>query len=126
MTAGATPRTAIVLNRDLMFGSRIRNALRALELDAQFVKDTNEFIAAARAAGDVSVIGIIDMNGLVEWEALSAALAEDPDFPPTLGFGAHVDVETRRAAKAAGVTRIVSNGDFHRDMPVLIARYRRA
>jgi hypothetical protein len=43
---------------------------------------------------------------------------------PTLGFGSHVDIETRRAAKSAGVTRIVSNSEFHRDMPALISRYR--
>lgn len=126
MTGGKMPQIAIVLNRDLMFGSRIRNALRALDLDAQFVKNTTEFIAAARAAGEAGAIGIIDMNGPVEWEALGTALAEDPGFPPTLGFGAHVDVETRRAAKTARVTRIVSNGEFHRDMPALIVRYRRA
>ena len=44
---------------------------------------------------------------------------------PTLAFGPHVDVEGRRAAKAAGVTRIVSNGQFHSDMAGLIERYRR-
>lgn len=115
-----------MLNRDLMFGSRIRNALRALDLDAQFVKNTTEFIAAARAAGDAGAIGIIDMNGAVDWDSIATVLAEEPGFPPTLGFGAHVDVETRRSAKVAGVTRIVSNGDFHRDMAALIERYRRA
>ncbi|MDF3015147.1 MAG: hypothetical protein K0R44_372, partial [Thermomicrobiales bacterium] len=44
---------------------------------------------------------------------------------PTLAFGPHVDIEGRRAAKAAGVTRIVSNGQFHTDTVGLIERYRR-
>jgi hypothetical protein len=42
---------------------------------------------------------------------------------PLLGFGPHVDVDGRRAAKAAGLTRIVSNGEFHRDLVALVARY---
>ena len=126
MTEDATSRVAIVLNRDLMFGSRIRSTLRALDLDAHVVKNTAEFIAAMQELGDAGAIGIVDMNGPVDWDALGDALAQDTGFPPTLGFGAHVDVETRRAAKAARVSRIVSTGEFHRDMAALITRYRRS
>ena len=120
------PRTiAIVLNRDLMFGSRIRSALRMLGLQARFVPDTDQFVAALRADGVDAAIGILDMNGAVDWEAVSATLGELTDAPPTLAFGPHVDAENRRAAKAAGITRIVSNGQFHGGMAELIERYRR-
>ena len=116
---------AIVLNRDLMFGSQIRRALAALGLEARFVPDTSRFLTAWEAEGHAAAIGILDMNGTVDWEAVSAALNAAIDAPPTLAFGPHVDAENRRAAKAAGVTRIVSNGQFHGDMAGLIDRYRR-
>jgi len=116
---------AIVLNRELMFGSRIRGALGVLGLEGRFVPDTESFLAAIRTDGGSAAIGILDMNGPIGWEDLSEALSEMADTPPTLAFGPHVDVENRRAAKAAGVTRIVSNGQFHSDVATLIDRYRR-
>lgn len=71
-------------------------------------------------------IGIIDMNNSVSWDVIRDALSRAKgSLAPTLAFGPHVDIEARRAAKAAGVTRIVSNGQFHSDMFVLIERYRR-
>ena len=116
---------AIVLNRDLLFGSRIRSALATLGLEARFAPDTEAFVAALKAYGEMAAIGILDMNGTVGWKTLAAALSETDNGPPTLAFGPHVDVTNRRAAKAAGVTRIVSNGQFHGEMTVLIDRYRR-
>lgn len=122
--ADAAPRVAVVLNRDLLFGSRIRGALAALGLEGRFVANTELFAAALDALGESAAIGIIDMNGVVEWALLKAALGGEA-VPPTLAFGPHVDVENRRLAKDAGATRIVSNGQFHREMGELIARYRR-
>jgi hypothetical protein len=118
-------RLAIVLNRDLIFGSRIRSALGMLGLEARFVPDTEAFLGTMKTEGGSAAIGILDMNGAIDWEALAEALRELDDAPPTLAFGPHVDVENRRAAKAAGITRIVSNGQFHSDMGALIDRYRR-
>jgi hypothetical protein len=118
-------RTAIVLNRDLLFGSRIRHALSALGLEAHFVRDAEQFVSALAELGEQAGIGIIDMNGPVSWDVLTESLNSHERTVPTLAFGPHVDVEGRRAAKAAGVTRIVSNGQFHQDMNALIDRYRR-
>jgi hypothetical protein len=120
-----TAGTAIVLNRDIMFGSQIRNALNALGLRTKIVGSTERFVTALEEAGQASSIGIVDMNGVVDWTVLGGALRRNENWPPILAFGPHVDVEGRRAAKAAGVTRVVSNGQFHRDMTLLIDRYRR-
>ena len=49
-------------------------------------------------------IGIIDMNGAVSWDVIREARSRaDGGHAPTLAFGPHVDIENRRAAKAAGV-----------------------
>ncbi len=123
--AGDAP-VVVVLNRDLMFGSRIRSSLATLGLQVVVKGDTAAFLETARALGARAVIAIIDMNGHVDWEAISSALRDDDTLPPVLGFGSHTDVETRRAAKAAGVDRIVSNGQFHADMTGYVQRYRRS
>jgi methylmalonyl-CoA mutase cobalamin-binding subunit len=120
------PTQAIVLNRDLLFGTRIRSALASLGLEGRFVSTAEEFVRALGEQARSVAIGIIDMNGDVTWAAISEALSQpDREVVPTLAFGPHVDIEGRRQAKAAGVTRIVSNGQFHGDMAGLIDRYRR-
>ncbi|MCC7023276.1 MAG: hypothetical protein IT338_10630 [Thermomicrobiales bacterium] len=125
-TTGDSGRTAIVLNRDLLFGSRIRGALGILGLTPRVTPNTESFIEALRAVGADAAIGIIDMNSAVDWEVLAPALRGAANPPPTLAFGPHTDVENRRLAKAAGVTRIVSNGQFQQQAAELIERYRRA
>jgi PleD family two-component response regulator len=120
------PTLAVVLNRDLLFGSRIRSALKSLGLEAHFVATAEQFVGALHERPSSVAIGIIDMNGAVSWDVIREELSRpNGDRVPTLGFGSHVDVESRRAAKAAGVTRIVSNGQFHSGTAGLIERYRR-
>jgi polyribonucleotide nucleotidyltransferase len=54
------------------------------------------------------------------WDSITATREQDV---PVLVFGPHKDVEGLRAAKQAGVSRVVANSQFHREMPVLIERY---
>jgi len=115
---------ALVLNRDLLFGSRIRSALSALGMQGRFVKDSKQFNAELVSNPTDIAIALIDMNGPVEWEILREGFG-GTEVPPTLAFGPHVDIEGRRAAKMAGIDRIVSNGQFNREMMPLIQRYRR-
>ena len=123
---GTRPTLAVVLNRDLLFGSRIRSARSSLGLEARFVSTAELFVGALHQESGSVAIGIIDMNGAVSWNVIREELSGgNGGGVPTLAFGPHVDVEVRRAAKSAGVTRIVSNGQFHADMAGLIERYRR-
>jgi hypothetical protein len=106
----------VVLNKDLFFGVKIGNTLRALGYTVTFTKTTEDFLAKL---GSSTALGIIDLAANADWNAIGAAnLAA-----PTLVFGSHLDVEGLRAAKAAGVTRVVSNGEFHREMVTLVERY---
>jgi hypothetical protein len=123
---GQRPSLALVLNRDLLFGSHIRSVLAGLGLEGRFVTTADQFVGALSDDPGSVAIGIIDMNGSVSWDVIRDALSQaEGSLAPTLAFGPHVDIENRRSAKAAGVTRIVSNGQFHADMPGLIDRYRR-
>lgn len=115
----------VVLNRDLMFGSRIAAALKALGLRGRFVRDLPGLTAALGESGIEPLLVVVDMNATVDWDALAALIDARGPVVPFLGFGPHVDIAGRRAAKAAGMTRIVSNGAFHKDTAGLIARYAR-
>ncbi len=115
------PGTIVVLNRDLMFGMRVRNAARSLGFEAVFAAETAGFAEAVRARRPL--LGVIDMNGAVDWAVVRALRDDDAVRTPLLAFGPHVDVAGRRAAKGAGVDRLVSNGEFHRDTVGLLRRY---
>ena len=116
--------TVVVLERDVMARIRITDLLRRLGYEARFVADAATFVATLSTLGERVALGLIDMNGPLDWDAL-AAYAGQPNRAPLLGFGPHVDVDGRRAAKAAGVDRIVANGEFHRAAAALVRRYAR-
>ncbi|HEY7033940.1 MAG TPA: hypothetical protein VH482_21560 [Thermomicrobiales bacterium] len=113
----------VVLNRDLFFGVTIGNILRGLGYRVSFVPTTEAFARHLRSDGVAPVLGVIDMGVGVDWEAIASLTGSEASPTPLLVFGSHLDVEGRRAAKAAGVRRVVSNGDFHRDMVALVQRY---
>lgn len=115
----------VVLNRDLFFGVKIGNILRAQGYRVAFVPTTDAFVERIDARKQVTVLGIIDMGTGVDWTAIATLTGADGSGVPILVFGSHLDVDGRRAAKAAGVNRVLSNGDFHRDMVTLVDRYAR-
>src|SRR5215208_4458636 len=112
----------VVLNRDLFFGVKIGNQLKSIGYDVVFAKESDGFAERVRDQPK-PVLGLIDMNAGADWDAVMSLMSGDGPGVPVLAFGSHLDVEGRRAAKAAGVTRVLSNGDFHRDMVTLVRRY---
>ncbi|CAN5687132.1 hypothetical protein BH24CHL4_BH24CHL4_23090 [soil metagenome] len=128
MTTGDRPipqPTVIVLNRDLMLGIVIGNTAKTLGYAVERVTKTPELVERLRNGRSEVSLAIIDMNMTIDWDQITGWIRSGQDLPPILGFGPHVDIEGRRSAKQAGLTRIVSNGEFHRDMARLIRRYAR-
>jgi hypothetical protein len=116
----STSRRIIALNRDLFFGVRLKQLGAGLGYAVDLAPDAGRFLELMHEHG--VALGIIDINASPDWSAIT----NDPRRearPPILAFGPHLDVEGLRAAKRAGVTRVVSNGQFHRDPAGLIARY---
>jgi hypothetical protein len=121
------PLRILALNRDVFFGIKLRNLAKELGYDLTLAPGVPQMESALSANAVQTALIIIDMNVLgqgVDWSALSAVL-DQHRYIPTLGFGSHTDVEERRSAKSVGLTRIVSNGDFHRNAAELIQRYAR-
>jgi hypothetical protein len=123
----ADPLKLIALNRDVFFGVRLRNLAKELGFDLVLTPTASGVSTALAESADHIALVIVDMNVLksgVDWDAMAEIVRTYPDIP-TLGFGSHTDVETRQTAKRIGLTRIVSNSEFHRDAAALIQRYAR-
>ena len=109
-----------VLSKDLFFGMRIRTSLRALGYAVAIAQDAATFSRHLENGDQRAVLGIVDFNFPVDWEAVKDSVAIGV---PILAFGPHLDVAGFRAAKQAGVTRVVANGEFTRSLPDLAQRY---
>ena len=124
----AQPITAgsgiLILNRDLFFGVRLRQALTGDGWRPRLVP-TAEAVVAALSAGPPPALIVVDMAASPDWSLIERAAAATEPPTPVLAFGPHKDVAGFRAAKAGGATRVVSNGDFHRDMSGFVRRYAR-
>ena len=119
--APVTP-TIAVYSRDLFFGMRIRTVVTQLGYGAQAITDAEAFVERVTAEGALPALALVDLNQAVDWNELAPAVASGV---PVIAFGSHTDVEGFRAAKAAGVRRVVSNGELSRSLPDLVARYAR-
>lgn len=111
----------VVLIVDLFFSVTIRATLLRLGFDAVLVCRVEQ--AADRVADDDVRLVVVDgtaVRAAEDWQQLGHI---DDDGVPVLVFGPHKDVETLRAAKDAGVTRVVANSQFHREMAALVERY---
>jgi hypothetical protein len=109
-----------VLSKDLFFGMRIRTSLRQMGYAVAIAQDAATFNRHLENGDQRACLGIVDFNFPVEWEAVRAAMSIGV---PILAFGPHKDVAGFRAAKQAGVTRVVANGEFSRSLPDLALRY---
>jgi hypothetical protein len=94
---------------DLMLASRVDAALTA----------AGHHVVRAASVGEAP----LDQVDLV----VADLDAESPDAlvglgPPVLGYYSHVDVDTRRAAEAAGVDLVVPRSRMARELPELAGR----
>ncbi len=110
----------VALSRDVFFGMRIRTVLAQLGQELRLVKTEAEAVDAVAASPGSTLV--VDFNQPVDWALLAPVLEGST---PVLAFGSHTDVDGFRAAKAAGVRRTVSNGEFSRRLPELLAQVRR-
>lgn len=97
----------VVIVADLLLSSKVEATLRAAGHEVSVV-------ASLDAAADQSPEAIVvDLEELDPGEIAALGI-------PALGFYAHVDVETRRRAEAAGLERVVPRSRLARELPELI------
>ncbi|MEA2457087.1 MAG: hypothetical protein QOC95_59 [Thermoleophilaceae bacterium] len=104
---------------DLMFGSKVEEALRGA---GHYVTryDGEDMARAAIEESDVLVVDLtadqFDAASLVE----SMKMGRELDGTPTVGFYPHVDQETRRRATEAGYDVVVPRSKMARDTAAVV------
>lgn len=114
------PESVIALVDDLMFASRIAEALRPRAIPSSRVRTPAALIDRFRESRPGLVILDLDADRLEPLRALAALAAEPIAGTRVVGFVSHVDVERARASREAGC-EVMSRGDFVRQLPALVA-----
>jgi DNA-binding NtrC family response regulator len=115
----ATQAPVLLLETDLFFAVRIGDTLARsgyATRQARTLADFSRLLAALRPA--LAIVNTATRG--LDWRAAIAAAREAG--VPVLAFGAHVDIATQAAARAAGATRVVSNSRLASDLPGIVAR----
>jgi hypothetical protein len=92
---------------DLMLASRVRESLTAAGHEVSVTAGLPEPVAADAIVCDLDAADL---------ETIAAAPV------PALGFYSHVEVETKRAADAAGIDLAVPRSRMARELPELVAK----
>jgi hypothetical protein len=117
-------QAVVALVRDLFFSVKLGKELRAHGYRPLLVKTLDEF--AARLHDADAVLGILEIDAVDDWEQVARLTGgADAGRIPLLAFGPHKDVAGRRAAQAAGISRVLSNSQLHAEAPRYVARYAR-
>jgi len=108
--------TAVLAISDLMLGSRAREALKVLGIDAAAASSAEDL--ATRLGGAASLL-IVDL-GEPRWNPVEAIRLAKERGVPVLAYGRHTDAESLEAAARAGADRVVPRSVFASSLPELI------
>src|SRR5580765_456966 len=102
----------LALVRDLMFVSRIGAEARALKLEIRIIRDPSKL------AGELGRLLLVDLNldGAID----AASSWQQSTNGQTIGFVSHVDADTARRAREAGIGRILARSRFVELLPTLL------
>jgi CheY-like chemotaxis protein len=110
---------------DFFFASKIKEAARHVGVEVAFATTMPALLTEAARPGARLVV--LDLNGasIAAPEAIRA-LKADPATAgvETVGYLAHVMVEVREAAEAAGCDRVLPRSAFVKLLPDLLAQAR--
>jgi PleD family two-component response regulator len=111
----------VALIPDLMFGSRVQEALTSAGHEVSLVSHEDDARAQAPEA-DVFVVDLVDESfdgaTLVE----SMLMGRELGSTRSLGVYAHTDTEARRRAEQAGLDLVVPRSRMAREGPELVTR----
>ncbi len=107
----------LALVPDLIMASRIEALARRTGAEFEAVESWSE--AQARLAdGGVSLL-ILDL-GMAQADPAAVARAAQAAGAQVLAYGPHVDAARLRAARRAGISRVLPRGRFLEDLPGIL------
>ena len=123
-TASPARPAVLALIRDLMFGTRIADVIRAQGGQPLLAASAEEFRAGLERW---PVLILIDVHALPadQWtpEVQRAKLSPQSKLIPIYGFGSHVDTATLKAARQAGCDHVWARSRFVNELPDLVAKH---
>ena len=105
----------LLLSDDLIFASRIAGTARTLGLEVRQVRTADQLSELATRLQARCVIVDLAFPGL-DLPDLMRRLGET-GAPRVVAYGAHVDPESLRAARAAGCAPVLPRSKFVEDLP---------
>jgi hypothetical protein len=119
---------ALVLTRDLLFGSQVQGALTLAGHDVELVADESRLrerltVSSEQTGAAVDVLVVDLTDGSLDAAATVQALCADGllGHARTLGFYSHVEAAARERAQGAGVELVVPRSRMAREGPELVA-----
>jgi DNA-binding NtrC family response regulator len=112
----------VIMIRDLFFSVKVKNELTKAGYEPLLVKREPELLSTVESSHPILVL--IDLGARPDWKLLEPLLEADT-APPVVAFGPHKDLDARKEAQTAGVTRVVTNQQMHRNLHEYVERYAR-
>jgi DNA-binding NtrC family response regulator len=119
---GQAPRTALLLDNDLFFVTKITTTLKHAGYTTRTARTLDAFTQGLAEKPDIALVNTAARG--VDWRAGIVAAREA--HVPVIAFGSHVDLETQAEARKAGATRVIANSKLAADLPGIVERAIRA
>ena len=107
--------SVLLLIRDLMFMARVTGTAKELGVAVRVVRDPAK-IAEVEAGQETRLIVDLNLEGAIE----AAANWKGATGGSVAGFVSHVDAETIRRAREAGIDRVMPRSQFVQVLPELL------
>ncbi len=121
-----TAPTALVVIDDLFFLAKVRTTLEHVQM-LPLVLTRTAAIQEYLQSTTLPVVIIIDLSLRTEDAvAVIRAIRHTGKAVPILAFGAHVAVESRKQALAAGAEQVVTKAELSQNLPALLQPFRTA
>ena len=121
-TASEARRSLLLVTDDLMFPSRLREALRVLPYDLR-VAATEAAAQAAAAAGPSAILVNLSARRIDALALISAFKADEATRAiPLLAFAGHVETAKHDAARSAGADMVAANSSVSLHLDRLLPR----
>ena len=105
----------LLLSDDLLDGSRVTGAARAVGLEVRQLRTPDALLTAASERRPACVLIDLHNPGLVV-EVLARQITSLAPRPRLIGYGSHVDAARLRAARQAGCDMVMPRSQFFNEL----------